>query len=302
MGQERGLGATARRGPAVWRDLDQQALDAAYDQTVYAPNRGQILERYAANSAAVRARLGPPRRLAYGDAAAEQVDLFLSDRAGAPINVFVHGGAWRGGMARDYAFFAELFVRAGAHLAVLDFANVLETGGDLVPMAEQVRRGVAWVRRHAASFGGDPDRIFLSGHSSGAHLAAVALTTDWGAQFGLPDDVVRGALLCSGMFDLAPVRRSARSAYVRFTDEVEAALSPQRHLARLTCPIIAAYGTLESPEFQRQTREFAAALRAAGTPVDLLVAEATNHFEVLETLANPYGLLGRAVLAQMRLG
>jgi len=70
---------------------------------------------------------------------------------------------------------------------------------------------------------------------------------------------------------------------------------------KLTAPVIVAYGTLETPEFQRQSRDFAAAVRAAGKPATLLVAEGYNHFEIIETLANPYGLLGCAVLEQMAL-
>jgi arylformamidase len=82
---------------------------------------------------------------------------------------------------------------------------------------------------------------------------------------------------------------------------VSLSLSPQRHLDKLNAPVIVAYGALETPEFQRQSRDFAAAVKAAGKPVRLLVGEGYNHFEIPETLANPYGLLGRAVLAQMKL-
>jgi arylformamidase len=103
------------------------------------------------------------------------------------------------------------------------------------------------------------------------------------------------------MYDLKPVRLSARSSYVKFTDEMEEAVSPQRHLDRLNAPLIVSHGTMESPEFQRQARDFAAALRAAGKPVELLVGDDYNHFEIIETLGTPYGLLGRAVLAQMKL-
>jgi arylformamidase len=109
---------------------------------------------------------------------------------------------------------------------------------------------------------------------------------------------VKGTLCCSGLFDLKPVRLSARGSYVKFTDEMEQALSPQRHLDKLNAPVIVAYGTLETPEFQRQSRDFAAAVKAAGKPVQLLVGEGYNHFEIRETLANPYGLLGRAVLSR----
>ncbi len=289
------------KGPRVWLDMDQAELDAAYDQNVYAPNRQQMVKRYGANSEAVRARLGAPRRYAYGATPIEGLDVYVTTRPNAPTNIFIHGGGWRLGLAKDYAFPAELFVRAGAHCVVPDFAWVQDVGGSLMPMAEQVRRAVAWVHRNAQSFGGDPNRIYVSGHSSGAHLAGAILTTDWRKDFSLPDDTVKGGLCCSGMFDLRPVRLSARSAYVTFTDEMEQALSPQRHLDKLNAPLIVAYGTLETPEFQRQARDFAAAVKAAGKPVQFLVGEGYNHFEILETLANPYGLLGRAVLEQMQL-
>ncbi len=289
------------KGPPVWLDLDQQALDDAYDQSKYAPNIAQVLKRYGTNSEAVRARLGAPKRLVYGPTPIEGADLYPTRHPNAPVHVFIHGGAWRVGLAKDYAFQAELFVQAGAHFVTLDFVNVLEADGDLMPMADQVRRAVAWVYRNAASFGGDPERLYVGAHSSGAHLGGVVMVTDWEKDFGLPKDVVKGGLLCSGMYELKPVRLSARSNYVKFTDEMEHKLSAQRHLDKLSAPVILAHGTLETPEFQRQTREFAAAVRAAGKPADLLVADGYNHFEVIETMASPYGLLGRAALAQMKL-
>ena len=221
------------KGPAVWLDMDQAELDAAYDQIQYAPNLPQIVKRYATNSEAVRARLGAPRRYAYGPTPIEALDVYATKRANAPINIFIHGGAGRGGLAKDFGNSAELFVHAGAHYVVPDFINVTEANGSLVPMAEQVRRAVAWVHRNARSFGGDPDRIYVSGHSSGGHLAGVVLVTDWRKDFNLPVDTVKGGLCCSGIFDLKPVRLSARSSYVRFTNEIEQDLSAQRHLDRL---------------------------------------------------------------------
>jgi arylformamidase len=301
--------ATAQRtkGPIVWLDMDQQALDDAYDQLVYAPNRDQLTKRRIANSAAARARIGEPLRFAYGPTPIEGLDLYRSASSSvkeggerAPVAIFVHGGAWRSGSASEFTFLAEPFVHAGAHFAVLDFTNVNDTGGSLLPMVEQVRRAIGWVFRNAEQFGGDRDRLYLISHSSGSHLAGCAVTHDW-SKDGLPRDIVKGATLSSGMYDLRPVRLSKRSQYVNFTDAMENELSAIRHLDRLATPLIVSYGTYETPEFQRQTRDFAAAVQAAGKPVQLLVGEAYNHFEMLETLGNPYGLLGRAVLAQMGL-
>jgi arylformamidase len=300
--------APRAKGPLVWLDMDQQGLDDAYDQVVYAPNRDQVGKRRIANSDKARAVIGAPERVAYGPTEIEKLDIYRAKQANvqgtaqgiAPVNIFVHGGAWRANRAADYACLAEPFVKAGAHYVVLDFTNVDDAGGNLFPMVEQVRRAVAWVYKNAKTFGGDPNRLYLTSHSSGSHIGGCVVTHDWRKE-NLPSDILKGATLSSGMYDLKPVRLSKRSKYVKFTDEMEEALSAQRHLDKLYTPLVLAHGTYETPEFQRQTRDFFAAVKAAGKPVELLVGEGYNHFEMLETLANPYGLLGRAVLAQMRL-
>jgi arylformamidase len=288
------------KGPPVFLDMDQQALDDAYDQEVYAPNRAVVVGRRHSASERARTRIGNPKRVAYGPTEIEALDIFDCGIRNAPINIFVHGGAWRRNKAADYALNAEPLIRAGAHSVILDFINVDEAGGDLFPMYDQVRRGIAWVARNAESFGGDASRIYVSAHSSGSHLAACVLARGWREE-SLPTDIVKGAVLLSGMYDLKPVRLSKRSSYVSFTDRMEDLLSAQRHLDGINAPVVLAIGTQETPEFQRQSRDFAAALEAAGKPVELLTGEGYNHFELLETLANPYGLTGRAMLSQMKL-
>jgi arylformamidase len=288
------------RGPLVWLDMDQKQLDDAYDQTVYAPNQPLLAARRKVASESVLKRF-PPERGAYGSSEIEKLDIYKTQRPNAPIEIFVHGGAWRNGNAKDFAFPAEMFITAGAHFVVLDFVQVQDAGRSLLPMIEQIRRAVVWVYKNAATFGGDRERIFIAGHSSGAHLAGVTLITDWAKDYELPPDIIKGGLLVSGMYDLKPVRRSKRSEYVNFTDEIEEKLSSQRHLDRLNAPVIVAYGSQETPEFQRQGRDFAAAVKAAGKPIELIVGEGLNHFEIQETFGNPYGLAGRAALNQMQL-
>src|SRR5262245_26676508 len=112
--------ARARKGPIVWLDMDQQELDDAYDQAKYAPNRDQVIARRIVNSERTRSILGAPERVAYGPSDIEMLDIFRTDRPNAPVNIFIHGGAWRRNRAADYAVQAELFVRAGAHLVIAD--------------------------------------------------------------------------------------------------------------------------------------------------------------------------------------
>jgi len=286
-------------GGKVFLDYDQAALDRAYDQTQWAANQQEVIARRVAAGDAVRARLGEPRRLAYGPTPVEQLDLFVTTRPRAPVMVFLHGGAWRAGDARSQAFAAEMFVNAGVHFVAPDFGLVMDIGLD--GMVAQVRRAVAWMAANAASFGGDPTRIYVGGHSSGSHLAANVLVTDWAKDFGLPADLIKGGLCTSGMYDLKPVRLSARSSYVKFDDRIEHELSPIRHLGRLRCPVVVAYGTKDSPEFQRQSRELAEALRATGRLHALIVGEGLNHFEMPETLADPSSALRRGVLTLLGL-
>lgn len=293
--------APAAKGPRVFLDYDQAELDVAYDQVPWAPNLQQVTGRYATNSELVRERIGAPRRVAYGPTEVEKLDIYATARPNAPIMVFIHGGAWRGGLAKNYAMPAEMFVRAGAHYVVPDFVAVEAAGGSLFTMAEQVRRAVAWVYKNAASFGGDPSRLYVSGHSSGGHLGGCVVITDWQKEFGLPADTLKGAVLVSGMYDLRAPRLSARSSYVKFTDEMEQALSAQRHLGRINAPLVVAHASLDTPDFQRQSRDFADALRKAGKPVQFIRGQGYNHFEFIETLANPFGVLGSAALAQMKL-
>ncbi len=291
-----------QKGPNVWLDMDQKELDDAYDQAVYAPNQMKVQARRDASTARAREALGTPQRVKYGAPDIEGLDLFRTKAPNAPLVVYIHGGAWRRGVSADNHTPAEMFVHAGAHYLAADFTNIDAHGGDLFPMVDQVRRAVAWTWKNARELGGDPAKLFVIGHSSGAHLTSCIITTDWAKDYGLPNNIIAGSLTCSGMYELTPVRLSKRSEYVKFTDEMVDKLSAMRRLDRITMPLIVGIGTEETPEFQRQARDFAAALKAAGKPHEYIVAPGYNHFEMAETISNPYGVIGRSVLKMMGLG
>src|SRR5438270_7904070 len=120
------------KGPVVWLDMDQKALDDAYDQAVYAPNRDIVIKRCIRNSELARARLGAPKRFAYGPTSFEGIDVFTAKTPNAPIMIYVHGGSWRVGTASQYHYPAEMFLSAGANYVVPDFANVGDVGGSLL--------------------------------------------------------------------------------------------------------------------------------------------------------------------------
>ena len=273
------------------KSMTPEELEVAYDQSKWAANMKDIIARFRVLSDAARARIGEPKRIPYGAAKDEQLDVYTANKECAPVVVFVHGGGWLSGSARDYGFPAEMLVSTGVHFISLNFSTVADAKGELAVLVNQVRAAVTWVYRNCSEFGGDPTRIYIAGHSSGAHLAAMALSTRW-ADYDLSVNPIRGGFLVSGIYDLQPLRQTSRSKSVRIDDDVERQLSPMCRAGGIASPLLLAVGSKESPEFLRQTSEYAKALGELGNQTKVVVGETYNHFDIVETLGNPYGPLG----------
>lgn len=282
----------------MFLDYSQEQLDKAYDQSIWAPRMAELEARDGTVSAAVRLTM-PPRTEQYGPSNVDLIDIFApTDARTVPVLVFIHGGAWTRNTRQDASFPAPTLVGRGAAYLAPDFGS-LKTGR-LPDMVENCRCALKWTVRNAARFGGDPDRVFLSGHSSGAHLAACALITDW-TKYGLPADAIRGAMLMSGMYDLYPVLLSSRRTYLHVTAEEEAAFSPMRHLDRITCPIAVVSADEDSPELKRQSAVFADALEGMGRLASRTVVFNANHFQEPEQLARADSTVSQVAFSLMGL-
>jgi arylformamidase len=282
----------------VFLDYTQEQLDQAYDQLYWAPQRDTIQAEIRKACEAVRQAM-PPRTERYGKSDMQLLDIFApAGAAKAPVLVFLHGGAWLRGSRLDVAYPAPTVTSRGAAFLAVDFNNVSEV--PLPTMIEQCREAIDWTARHAASFGGNPDRIYLAGHSSGAHLSGCVLLTDWAAR-GLPGDVIKGALLISGLYDLHAPLLSARSKYVKVTPEEEASASTMRQLGRIRCPVAVAWSVGDSPEFRRQSQVFAAALQGCGRLASRTEVFSANHFEEPRQLQKPDSQLSRALFSLMKI-
>ena len=248
-------------------------------------------------------RLGAPKRFAYGPTPIEGLDVYTDQAPNAPINVFIHGGAWRGGAAKDYGYHGRDCSSMPARITSCPTSTMsIEAGGNLMPMADQVRRAVAWVYKNATSFGGDPNRIYVSGHSSGGASGRRVLIDRLAEGLRPAADVIKGGAAVQRACTISS-RCGCRSArdYVKFTDEMEdeasaaapsrrAQLPGDRRLRHLRDAGVPA----PEPRFRRGREGGRQAGHAAGR-------RGYNHFEMPETLGNPYGLLGRAALEQMKL-
>lgn len=288
----------------VYRDLDQAALDYQYNNRSHVADPQRYLDWYTTASEVARARVTHVRDIAYGPRPDERLDIFTP--AGAkthdrrPVVAFVHGGAWQHLDLSRSSFAAETFTARGALYVPIGFTR-MPAAESLDKMIAQVRGALAWLWQHIADHGGNRERLYLVGHSSGAHLAAMALVTDWQRMFGLPADLIRSAVLASGIYDLEPVRLSYRNEFLHLDRAAEIRNSPCRNLPANGAPALIAYGELETSEFKRQARAFAEIWQGQYGNCREMEIERVNHYEVIETLTNSESQLTRATLEWLSL-
>ncbi len=287
---------------AIYQGYDQAELDAQYDNRSRVPEHVDIHAAYQADGEAVLSEFDIRLDVAYGPSGEETLDIYLPENTGgAPINVFLHGGYWFSRHKNDFRFLARGLVPAGAILVIVNYALVPQVNLD--ELVRQCRAAVAWTFENIETFGGNPDRIFVSGHSAGGHLTVMMMATDWPVfGEGLPAGLVKGGCAISGIYDLEPIRLGFMQETLGFTPEQVARNSPLTLKPATDAPLIVAVGGGESEEFLRQSETFADAWKNKGVPCETVIRAGLNHFTILGEFADPEGDLTRTTLKQMGLG
>ncbi|MBT3988969.1 MAG: alpha/beta hydrolase [Rhodospirillaceae bacterium] len=283
----------------IYLDYTQAELDAQYNQATKVADISPYVEYWTRAGEAARAKLTCTLDVAYGEGDVERLDIFPTSEENAPVHIHLHGGAWHQLGKEHVSYPAPHFVSAGATFIAVNFGLAPEYAlGDIV---DQTRKAIKWIWQNSASFGGDADRLFISGVSSGAHLAANVLADDWRDAYGLSENLIKGAVLASGPYDLDPVRLSARNEYLHLDQAAADHNNPLKHIPAPGPEIFVCWGDGELDEFQRQGRDFAAAWQAAGHNCQTLQLENRNHFDVGNEFGRGDSTVINAALAQMDL-
>lgn len=281
---------------AVYRDMDQQTLEREYDARATVASFDSEMDRYRQLSAESYAQCRVVRDLAYGDAPEERYDFFPAG-PGAPVFVFVHGGYWRALGRAESAFMARALVAAGVAVAVVEYG--LAPAVSLDTIVAQVRCAIAAIYRDAPRHWADPERLYICGSSAGAHLCAMAMIADWETAFDVPGDIIKGAVLVSGLFDLEPVRLCRPNTWLKLDEAAAARNSPLRLMPPKGAAVRLYWGAHETGEFKRQSRDFAALLRRSGIDAPAREIAERNHFDVITDLADPTSQMTQDCLRMM---
>lgn len=268
--------------------------DAQYNNRARIPEHPAILAHWFEASARARERHADMVEVAYGSGSRERLDVFAARAPGSPVFVYLHGGYWRALDKRDQSFVVPAFVDAGAMVVLPDYA--LCPAVTVEHIALQMVQALAWVHRHAADHGGDPQRIVVAGHSAGGHLATLLLACDWKAVApDLPSNLVKAALSISGIYELEPLRHAPfLAADLCLTAAAARRLSP----ALMPAPsgdLVTVVGGDESEEFLRQATLIAQAW-GPGQVVASEIVAGRNHMDVLHELADPRSRTHRLAL------
>ena len=278
--------------------LDPAWLDSMYNNRALVPDHAAHLSRWAEASAQARSRQSCTLDIAFGEGSGETLDVFPSTDPDAPVVVFIHGGYWRSLDKSEHSFVAPALTGAGACVVIPNY--------DLCPAVSipqiilQMVNALIWVYRNVASYGGDPARITVIGHSAGGHLAAMLLSYDWKAHAAyLPADLVKNALSISGLYELEPIMQTPfLKDSLRLTPEQVRQASPARLPRPANGVLYTVAGADESEEFLRHNALIEQAWGRDVVPVREAL-QGLNHFSIVEALVQPGQRLNQLALQLM---
>jgi arylformamidase len=275
----------------------QEELDAQYNLREAVPDFPRYKEFYERQSRETRERLERRLDVPYGPTLAEHLDVFPAAKPDAPILVFFHGGYWHTFGSKDFSLVAEGPVSAGVTTVVTNYALCPKV--TIEEIVRQSRAAIAWVYENTLSFGGDRERIYVSGHSAGGHLTAMVALTDWEADYGLPADIVKGGCPISGLFDLAPFPYTYLQPKLQLTWDQVLRNSPILRMPDAGPPLLVTYGDKETPELRRQSDDFLAVWRSRGLRGEHLPQPGKDHFSAIDGFLDATSPLCSAILEWM---
>ncbi|MEF2278152.1 alpha/beta hydrolase [Deinococcus sp. YIM 134068] len=226
----------------------------------------------------------------YGPDARNVLDVYAPPSArNAPIVLFVHGGSWQGGDKAIHRFVGESLARAGYVTGVMNYR--LAPQNRYPAFVQDAASALRWLRDNGGKFGGDPDVLFMTGHSAGAFNAVEAVDNErWLREAGVPIRAVRGVIGIAGPYSYDFRQFDSRVAFPEGSTPDQ--VMPDRHVRRDAPPHLLLVAANDTTVYPQNALSLEAALRRAGVPVTRTVLPRLNHVTIIAAVARPLTFLG----------
>jgi arylformamidase len=285
----------------VYQGYTQEELAAQYAVHASVPDLGAYMKESGELAAKAREEFPGIYDIPYGKLDIQKLDIYApANAANAPVLIDIHGGGWTQGSKDTRSINTDAITSKGVIWVPIDYG--LAPDHSMTEIVDHVRQAVAWVYKNIAEYGGDPNRIYVSGNSAGGHLTATTTMPGWHAGYGIPADTIKGACAMSGVYDLnALVLQGSEgpNGALKMDDETAYAMSPEFHINPDSGPLVIGVGEPELDEFKRQSLTYAEACSSAGLDVSVVMVPGAHHFAMSREFANTDGELYKAVTTMM---
>jgi len=268
----------------IYKHYDQVALNHQYNNRELVPHYQQYFDLWPVLNREVLDQFTFLRDIPYGDGLNEKLDIYPAQRKGGPTMIFIHGGYWQMMDRADFRFIAKAFVPHDIHTVIIGYP--LAPAVTISRIIQSVRKALTWIHHQINAYGGDPDHLYLSGHSAGGHLASLMITREYA-----PDDIkLRGVTALSGLYDLVPIQLSHVNIPIGMSKQEAIDCSPLHYTPNST-PLTLAVGADESDEYHAQLHSLVDVWSTSNDAIQSVILPGVNHFSILSELLDSQSTL-----------
>lgn len=280
----------------IYKQYNQRQLDLQYNNRFHVPDFETYLERWENLSRQAEKKYRVIKDVSYGNLSRECLDVFPSPKQHSKTLIFIHGGYWHLFDKSSFYFIAAAFARYNINIVLLNYPLAPAVAMDQI--VASCRKAVSWLKKNVAELNGDPDQMYIAGHSAGAHLAAMLMTTEYQKNDAVS---IKGIYALSGLFNLLPIQLSKINKALQMDKTMATSSSPTYFTPVKSSSLLLAVGSKETEEFKDQSKELYNNWQNKNNAIKLVEVPDLNHFSILDSLYHSNSLLHKALCKMMEI-
>ena len=267
----------------IYKQYDQAALNRQFNNRLHVPDFATHIERWELLSRQTEKEFRVVKNIAYGELSREQLDIYPSPQPSSRTLIFIHGGYWHKFDKADFQFIANAFRADNVTTVIINYPLAPVVSIDQVVLS--CRKAIRWLYHNVSAYNGNPDQLYIAGHSAGGQLAAMLMANNWN-ELNVPADAIKGVCVISGIFNLEPIRLSDLNQVLNIDRAMAVRNSPALLPPSIQCPLAIVVGAEETDEFLDQSEELYTSWKEI-IPVEKIEVKGLNHFSIVENILDP---------------